>query len=74
MIQYRQGVNVLEMLSNAGYNTGVIRREKIFGEKTLQKFRECKLPSWNELNKLCNILNVHPTDILEYKHDQSPGE
>ena len=70
MIQYRQGVNVLAMLSQAGYNTGVIRRNKVLGENALQKIRNGKLPSWNELNKMCNLLHVHPTDLLEYKPDE----
>lgn len=70
MIQYRQDVNVLAMLSQAGYNTGVIRRNKVLGENALQKIRDGKLPSWNELNKLCGLLHVHPTDLLEYKPDE----
>ena len=65
MIRYRPGINVIGMLSDAGYNTGRIRREKVIGENALQKIRDGKLPSWNELNKLCNLLNVHPTDLLE---------
>ena len=70
MIRYRQGVNVLAMLANAGYNTGVMRRGKILGENALQKIRDGKLPSWNELNKLCNLLHVHPVDLLEYIPDE----
>lgn len=69
MIRYRPGVNVLSMLSAAGYNTGEIRRQKIIGEKAVQKIRDGKLPSWNELNKLCNLLHVHPVDLLEYIPD-----
>lgn len=73
MIKYRTGVNVIHMLSNVGYNTGEIRRRKILGESTLQKIRDGKLPSWNELNKLCNLLGVHPVDLLEYIPDESQG-
>ena len=69
MIRYRQGVDVIRMLSDAGYNTGRIRRDKIIGERALQKIREGKLPSWNELNKLCSLLHVHPVDLLEYIPD-----
>lgn len=70
MIRYRPGVNVLSMLSEAGYNTGVIRRDRVFGEKAVQKMREGKLPSWNELDKICTLTGCHPSDILEYKRDQ----
>lgn len=69
MIKYRPGVDVLAMLASRGYNTGVIRREKLLGENALQKIREGKLPSWNELNKLCNLLHVHPSDLLQYIPD-----
>lgn len=71
MIRYRPGVNVIAMLANAGYNTGEIRRQKLIGENALQKIRDGKLPSWNELNKLCNLLRVHPVDLLEYIPDHT---
>lgn len=71
MIRYRPGVNVLAMLSAAGYNTGEIRRRKLIGENALQKIRDGKLPSWNELDKLCNLLRVHPVDLLEYIPDHT---
>lgn len=74
MIRYRPGVNVLAMLSAAGYNTGVIRRDKIMSEKAVQKIRDGKLPSWNELDKLCNLLHVHPVDLLEYIPDHTTDE
>ena len=66
MIKYRDGVNVISMLSKAGYNPGYIRQHKLIGERALQKIRDGKLPSWNELDKLCNLLHVHPVDLLEY--------
>lgn len=74
MIRYRSEVDVIGMLSNAGYNTGRIRREKVIGENALQKIRDGKLPSWNELNKLCNLIGCHPCDLLQYiPDDQAPG-
>lgn len=66
MIRYRSNINVIAMLSSVGYNPGRIRKERILGEKALQKIRDGKLPSWNELDKLCNLLHVHPVDLLEY--------
>ena len=66
MFQIKPGVDVLRMLSDRGYSSYRIRQEKIMGEKTLQKFRDGKLPSWNELDKLCSLLNLEPWDIIEY--------
>ena len=67
MIQYRSGVDVISKLAEAGFSTYRIRNEKLLGEKALQKIRDGKLPSWNELDKICGLLGVHPTDLLEYK-------
>ena len=66
MIKYRDGVNVIKALAAAGYNTGEIRRQRLFGENVLQKFRDGGLPSWAELDRLCDLLGVHPSDILQY--------
>ena len=66
MIRYKHGINVLDMLKNAGFTTYRIARENILGQSTLQKFRTGKLPSWNELDKVCTICNCNPWDILEY--------
>ena len=74
MIRYRPGINVLAMLSAAGYNSGEIRRQKLLGEKAVQKIRDGKLPSWGELDKLCKLLGVHPVDLLEYIPDHTPSE
>ena len=70
MFKYRDGVNILEMLKKAGYNTNRIRQEKIFGQRVLQKFREKVLPSWNELNRICQLLSCEPWDIIEYVPDE----
>lgn len=74
MIHYKQGINVLDMLKNTGYTTYRIARENILGQSTLQKFRTGKLPSWNELDKLCKLLNCGPWDIIDYSPDQTTDE
>lgn len=66
MFRFKPGVDVLRMLSERGYSSYKIRQEKIMGEKTLQKFRDGKLPSWNELDKICGLLQMNPWDIIEY--------
>lgn len=63
-------MELLPALKEVGYNTGKIRREKIFGEATLQSFREHAPISFNNLNKLCKLLNCQPGDILEYVPDE----
>ena len=66
----RSKIDYLDALARAGYNTGEIRRRKLFGESALQKFRKGGIPSPGEMNKLCALLNCQPGDIMEYVPDQ----
>ena len=59
-------INILEALKAKGYNTNRIRKEKLFGESTLQQFRENKLVSWKNIERVCHLLDCQPGDILEY--------
>lgn len=51
-----------------------IRQEKIFGQATLQKFRQEELVSWDNINTLCTLLDCQPGDILEYIPDEIPND
>ena len=59
-------VDILEELKKAGYNTTRIRRERLMGESVLQKLRERKPLSWNELGTICQLLNCQPGDLIQY--------
>ena len=59
-------INVLDALKKAGYNTNIIRKEKIMGESMLQKLRQGQMVSWATLETLCELLNCQPADIIEY--------
>ena len=61
--------DVLAELKKAGYNTTVIRRDKIMGEAMLQKIRTGQMPSWAVLEMLCTLLNCQPGDLLEFVPD-----
>lgn len=63
---FRVKISILDALKNAGFTSYTIRRDKVFGEATMQKFRSGGLPSWNELDKLCTLLDCNPLDIIEY--------
>lgn len=62
----RYKINIIPALKAAGYNTTRIREEKLFGEATLQKFRDEEPINFANLNKLCKLLSCQPGDILEY--------
>jgi len=66
MIRYRRGVDVLAMLADSGYTSYRMRHEHLMGERSMQKLRDGKLPSWAELDRLCTLIGCHPCDLLEY--------
>lgn len=66
LIKYRNGLDVIAKLGEAGFSTYRIRADKLLTEKALQKIRDGKLPSWHELDRLCSLLRCHPCDLLEY--------
>lgn len=58
-------MDVLEALKAKGYSTYRLRKEKIFGEATIQKFRKGDGVGWENLETLCNLLDCQPSDIIE---------
>lgn len=62
-------IDVISALKSAGYSTYRIRKEKLFGEATLQKFRQGELVSWENISTLCKLLRCQPGDIIEYVPD-----
>ena len=57
-------VNVLEKLKEAGYSTYRIRNEKIIGERALQQLRQGDLVSWAVMEKICELLDCEPGDLV----------
>ena len=60
-------INVLESLKLNGYSTYRLRKENIFGQATIQKFRFGEGVGWDTLETLCNLLNCQPSDIIEMR-------
>lgn len=61
--------DVLQALKSAGFNTNHIRKEKLFSESTLQKFRSGEMVHTSNIDTICRLLNCQPGDILEYKEE-----
>ena len=64
MLKYK--IDVLATLKEKGYNTNKIRTEKIMGEAMLQKIRKGEMVSWSVFDKLCDLLDCQPADLIEY--------
>ncbi len=64
-------IDILQSLKAVGYNTSVLRKEKLMGEATIQKLRKGELISWANINTICSLLNCQPGDLMEYVPDEN---
>ena len=69
MIRVRHDVDVLQLLKNRGYNTGVIRKRRLLGQSTLTTLRHKGRLSMGELEAVCGLLGGQPGDYIEYVPD-----
>lgn len=63
-------IDVMKALKDAGYTSYSLRKEKIFGEATMTKFRHKEYINFENLNMLCKLLKCQPGDIIEYTDDE----
>lgn len=68
MIYYK--INILEALKKAGYNTTIIRKNTLIPETALTSIRHNKPISWSTLEKICDLLNCQPADILGSRYEE----
>ena len=66
-LQYK--VDVLQALKDKGYTTYSFRQNKTLSESTLTKLRNGEGVSWDNLEKLCELLECQPSDLIEYVLD-----
>ena len=62
-------VDVLEALKSKGYTTYTLRKENLLSQSTIQKLREGKGLAWENIERLCALLDCQPADIMEYVKD-----
>lgn len=67
MIKYK--IDIMESLKNAGYSSYKLRKNNIFGQATMTKFRRKEHINFDNLNLLCKLLSCQPADIIEYVPD-----
>lgn len=63
-------IDVLEKLKERGYTTYKLRKEKLLAEATIQNIRNGVLVSWENISRLCALLDCQPGDIVEYVKEQ----
>ncbi len=57
-------IDVIEALKKAGYSSYRIRKEKIFGDGTMQRLRHGKEVTWSTIAVVCNLLGCKPEDVV----------
>lgn len=67
-------IDVLATLKEKGYSTYRLRKEKLLGEATIQTIRSGTLVSWENIGRICAMLDCQPGDILEYIPDKKSAE
>ena len=65
----RYKIDILSALKDKGYSTYRLRKEKIMGERTIQKFRNGEIVSSDNLALICKLLECQPGDILIYSDE-----
>lgn len=64
MIAYK--INVIESLKEAGYNSTKILKENILSQSAMQKIRKNEPVGIKTLDKLCELLDMQPGNIIKY--------
>ena len=59
-------IDVMQELSNIGYSTYRLRKEGILSPSTIKCLQEKQPISFETLAKLCELLNLQPSDIIAY--------
>ena len=62
MLTYK--ADILQMLKDAGYNTSRIRNETLISESALQQIREGEMVAIKTLNKICELVDAQPGDLI----------
>lgn len=66
-LQYK--TDIIQALKEKGYNTTRIRKEKLLSESTLQKLRKNQGVAWENLERICMLLDCDISNVIEYKKD-----
>lgn len=64
MLKYK--IDVIEALKETGYNSTRILREGTISQGAMQKLRNDEMVGIKTLEKLCEILDMQPGNIIKY--------
>lgn len=64
MLAYK--INVLETLKESGYNSTRILKEGLISQSAMQKMRKNEMVGIKTIEKLCELLDMQPGNIIKY--------
>ena len=64
MLTYK--IDVIETLKENGYNSTKILRENLLSQSALQKLRRGEMVGIKSIEKLCELLDMQPGNIIKY--------
>ena len=67
-------IDVLKALKDKGFSTYNLRKEKLLSEGMIQALRDKRPISWDNLEKLCRLLQCQPSDLIEYVEEEQKEE
>ena len=62
-------IDILAALKDRGYSSYKLLNEKIFGSGTIQKLRNGEVLNADGISKLCELLEMQPSDFLIYEKE-----
>ena len=70
MLAYK--INVLETLKENGYNSTKILKEGLISQSAMQKLRKNEVVGIKTIEKLCELLDMQPGNIIKYIEEDKP--
>ena len=64
MLKYK--IDVLDTLKESGYNSTRILKENLISQSAMQKIRKNEMVGIKTLEKLCELLDMQPGNIIKY--------
>lgn len=68
MLAYK--IDVMDTLKESGYNTTRILKENLISQSAMQKIRKNEMVGIKTIEKLCELLDMQPGNIIKYVEDK----
>ena len=68
MLTYK--IDVLDTLKENGYNSTRILKENLISQSAVQKIRKNEMVGIKTIEKLCELLDMQPGNIIKYVEDK----